>query len=230
AKDLYAVVGPVAHIHIALRIDGHISGTVQLALAGAITAAKLYQEITLWGELLHPVVLMVGDVHITLVVYRNTPGGIELPRGAAEATPGAEEFAVFGDLLYTVVAAINDIQDVLLVDSNPRGAIELTVTAPSRAPVAQIVAVLIEDGDAVEPLVGNVHVFLAIEGYAGGPDHFPRTIASTGEIAYYVLRFRLRWNNQFSYARSQLGLVPGHVLHLLPAAVDGIDGIALTCS
>src|SRR5262249_20931571 len=123
AKDLYAVVGPVAHIHIALRIDGHISRTVQLALAGAITAAKLYQEITLWGELLHPVVLMVGDVHITLVVYRNTPGGIELPRGAAEATPGAEEFAVFGDLLYTVVAAINDIQDVLLVDSNPRGAI-----------------------------------------------------------------------------------------------------------
>src|SRR5215475_4281704 len=126
-----------------------------------------------------------------------------------------------------MVTAINDIQDILLVNSDPRGAIELTVTAPSRAPATQEGAVLIEDGDAVEPLVGDVDIFLAIQRNAGGPDHLTRTIARAGEIAHRLLIARYRSDGELSYAGSKLGLVPGDIHHLLPASVDGIDSIAL---
>src|SRR5262245_41921882 len=101
-----------------------------------------------------------------------------------------------------MIAAVNNIQDILLVDGNPRGAIELTVTAPSRAPATQEVAILIEDRDAVEPLVGDVDIFLAIQRNAGRPDHLPRALARAGEIAHRFLIARHRSNGELSYAGS----------------------------
>src|SRR5262249_35689731 len=119
AEDLHTVVGPVTHVHIALRVDGDVGGTTQLALAGAITAAELHDELTIRGELLHPVVLMVGDVDIPFLVYGQAPGGVELALGTAKAAPLAQELAVLGEFLYTMVAAVDDIQKILLVDGDP---------------------------------------------------------------------------------------------------------------
>src|SRR5438132_7860149 len=129
AEDLHAMVGPVAYIHIALRVDGHVGGVVQLAFAASITAAELHDKLAIRGELLYAVILMVGDVDVPLVIYSDTPGRVELAIGAAKATPLGQELTVLGELLYTMVAAINDIQDILLVDGDPRGAIELTIPA-----------------------------------------------------------------------------------------------------
>jgi hypothetical protein len=64
---LDAVVGPVAHIHIALGVDGHVGGTVQFALAGPI-ATELHDELAIGGKFLHAVILMVGDVHVPRLV------------------------------------------------------------------------------------------------------------------------------------------------------------------
>src|SRR5712691_316548 len=199
-EDLHAMVRPVTHIHITLRVDSHVGGTIQLALAGPITATKLHDERTIGGELLHAVILMVGNVDVTLLVYSDTPRRVELTLGATKAAPRGQELAVRGEFLHTVVAAVNDIQDILLVYSDPRGTIELTVTAPRRAPATQEGAVLIEDGDAVEPLVGDVHIFLAIQRDAGGPDHFPRCLARAGEIAHRLLIARYRSDGELSYA------------------------------
>src|SRR5260221_14284481 len=99
------MVGPVAHIHIALRVDGHVRGAIQLALAGPITATELHDELAIRGELLHAVVLMVGDVDVPLMVYRDTPRRVELTRGAAKATPLGQKRTILGELLYTMIAA-----------------------------------------------------------------------------------------------------------------------------
>src|SRR5687768_5117753 len=110
-----------------------------------------------------------------------------------------------------MVAAVNNVQGVLRVYGDPRGAIELTVTASSRAPATQEVAVLIEDGDAVEPLIGDVHVFLAIKRYASGPDQLPRAIARFGEIAHHLLIARHWSDGELAHTGTQLGLVPGDI-------------------
>src|SRR5262249_61867779 len=108
----------------------------------------------------------------------NSPGGLDLPLAAAEAAPRGQEQAFLGELLHPMVAAVNDIQDILRVDGDPRGAVELTVIVPSRAPVPQEIAIPIEDGDAVEPLVGDVHAFLAIERDASRPNQLPRAVSA----------------------------------------------------
>src|SRR5262245_3643283 len=222
------MVSPVAHIHITLRIDGHVGGTIQLALAAPITAAELHDERTIRGELLHTVVLMVSDVDVPLLVYSDTPRRAKLTLGTAKAAPFGQELTSRGKLLHTMITAINDIQHILLVDGDPRGTIELPVTTPSRAPATQEVAVLIEDGDAIEPLVSNVHIFLAIQRNTGRPDHLARRLAGAGEIAHRLLITRYWSNGELTYAGTELGLIPGHIHHLLPASVDGINGIALT--
>src|SRR5437870_368566 len=117
-EDLHAVVGPVTHIHIALRVDSDVSGTIQLPPAGPKPTAELHDELTIRGELRHPVVFMVGDVHVPFLVYGQAPGGVELTRGAAKAAPLAQELAVLGECLYAMVAAVDDIQDILLVDGD----------------------------------------------------------------------------------------------------------------
>src|SRR5262249_23322486 len=137
------------------------------------------------------------------------------------------ELTVLGELLYTMVATVYNIQDILLVNGDTRGTVKLAVTAPSRAPTTQEVAILIEDGDTVEPLVGDIHIFLAIQRDAGGPDHFPWRLTGAGEIAHRLLIARHRANLQLPDTGPELRLVPGHVHDLFPASVNSIDGIAL---
>ena len=127
-EDLDAVVGPVAHIHIAIGVYGHVGGTVQLALACPV-AAELTYDLAIRGEFLDAVVLMIGDVHMALLVYGNAPGGTELTRSAAEAAPLHQERAVLGKLLHPMIAAVDDIQHILWVNGDPRRCIELTITA-----------------------------------------------------------------------------------------------------
>lgn len=66
-EDLDAVVGPVAYIDIALGVDRYVGRTVQLALSGPI-APKLHDELAIGGEFLHAVVLMIRDVHVSLLI------------------------------------------------------------------------------------------------------------------------------------------------------------------
>src|SRR5215471_18554279 len=96
---------------------------------------------------------------------------------------------------------------------------KLTVTASGCAPIAQEGAVLIEDGDAVEPLVGDVHVFLAIEGQASGPDELPRLIAGAADIGHKLFIARHRSDGELPHTGAHIAPVPGHLLDLLCAAV-----------
>src|SRR5262245_23548398 len=126
-----------------------------------------------------------------------------------------------------MAAAVHDIQDILWVNGNPRGAIELTVIASSGPPIAQELAILIEDGDAVEPLIGDVHVFLAIQRDTRGPDQLPRAFSGLREVAHRLLIPRHWSNGELTHTGPQLGPIRGYILNLLPSPVDGIEGIAL---
>src|SRR5262245_19374124 len=98
-----------------------------------------------------------------------------------------------------MVAAVDDIQDILRVDGNPRGSIELTVTASRRTPIAPEVAVLIEDRDAVEPLVRNVNILVTIKRQAGGPDKLPRAIARAADIGHKFFIVQHRANGELTH-------------------------------
>src|SRR5262245_32907006 len=101
-----------------------------------------------------------------------------------------------------MVAAVHDIQDILCVDGDPRRTVEFTVIAPSCPPFAQEVAILIEDGDAVEPLIGDVDVVLAIQRNARGPYQLPRPITGAGEIGHELLIARHRSDGELPDAGS----------------------------
>src|SRR5262245_57922261 len=101
-----------------------------------------------------------------------------------------------------MVAAVHNVQNILCVDGDPRGAIEFTVIAPSCPPLAQEVAIFIENGDAVEPFVGNVDVLLAIQRKARGPYQLPRPIAGAGEIGDELLIARHRADGELPDAGS----------------------------
>ena len=58
---------------------------------------------------------------------------------------------------------------------------------PGRAPVAEVLAVAVEDGDAVEPLVSNVKVAFAVQRAGGGPIKVARGLAELAELAYEIL-------------------------------------------
>src|SRR5215471_2220101 len=96
---------------------------------------------------------------------------------------------------------------------------KLTVTASGCAPIAQEGAVLSEDGDAVEPLVGDVHVFLAIKRQASGPDELPRAIAGAADIGHKLFIARHRSDGELPHTGPHIALIPGHFLDLLGAAV-----------
>src|SRR5512145_2953646 len=103
-----------------------------------------------------------------------------------------------------MVAAVDNIQGILRVDGDPRRGIELTVTTSGGAPIAQKVAVLIKDGDAVEPLVGDVHVFLAIKCEASGPDELPRAIAGAADIGHKLFIARHRSDGELPHTGTHI--------------------------
>src|SRR5919204_179750 len=108
-EDLDAVVRPVAHIHIAIRVYGHVGRTVQLALSGPV-AAELAHELAIRGELLHAVVLVVGDVHVPLPVYGDPRGAVELTVIAPSRAPVPQEIAILiedGDAVEPLVGDVH---------------------------------------------------------------------------------------------------------------------------
>jgi hypothetical protein len=96
--------------------------------------------------------------------------------------------------------------------------------------VAQEVVIFIEYGDTVEPLVGDVDVFLIVHRNACGPDQLPRGIAGAGELGDDLLVARLRSKRQLGHADTRMGPVPGDVGHLFPTPVQDIEYIVFTRS
>ena len=72
-------------------------------------AANLGQPLTVGGEFLHPVIAMVGHVHVTRAVYRDAPGTVELAVSAAFRAPTQQELAVIAELANLVAATVGQI-------------------------------------------------------------------------------------------------------------------------
>ena len=77
AVCLHPAVGPVTDVDVAVRIDSHVRGVIELVVTGPVTSER-EDELAVAVELLDPVILVVGNVHIAVGVDRDAPGGQEL--------------------------------------------------------------------------------------------------------------------------------------------------------
>ena len=135
------------------------------------------------GELLDPVVAVVGHVDVAGLVDGDAPGGVELAVVGAAAAPGSDEPAIAGELADLVAAAVGNEYVIAGVDGDVGGAVFAAIVGFQGAPTGLEIAVLVIDVDLVQPLVGHVDPALAVHGNAGTPDEFPVAAAVLGELA-----------------------------------------------
>ena len=95
---------------------------------------------------------------MAVLVQGNAPGHIQLPRAIAEATELAQIAAIQGELLHSMIAAIDQEHGPIVADGQPCRAVQLPISRTWLAPFAQKLAVFGEDGDAVQPLVGDIDI------------------------------------------------------------------------
>src|SRR5882672_9930795 len=169
-EDLQPVVQPVSHVDNAIVIHRNPRGTIELALSRA-RPATLHQEPAIRAKLLNAVVAPVGNVHIALAVEVDTPGHIELAITAASRAPLRQESAIFGKFLNAVITAIHHVHIVIGIKRQTSRTVEFPVTwARALLPLADIVSILSEDGNAMEPFVGDVDIPIFVKGNGSRPD------------------------------------------------------------
>jgi len=81
-----------------------------------------------------------------------------------------------------MVQLLGYVKIVVFVKDQPTRAAELTFPGPGSAPLVKEVARLIENGYAVEPLIGNVGVTLLVQRDGSGPGELPVSIAEAAEV------------------------------------------------
>ena len=87
------------------------------------------------------------------------------------------------ELLDPVAKAVNHIQVIIAVHRDARRAVQLTVSYSRAAPHAQETAIFVEDGDPIEPFIGDVDILLAVQGEPSGPDELTITFSVSAELA-----------------------------------------------
>jgi lysophospholipid acyltransferase (LPLAT)-like uncharacterized protein len=85
--------------------------------------------------------------------------------------------------LNAVIAMIHHEQMTITVEQQTRRPIELTVTAAFAAPTAGDLAVAIEDGNALQKIIGEIQVVVAVQSQGSGPNHLPFCLAIFADLA-----------------------------------------------
>ncbi len=180
--DFDFVLAPVADVDVAIGVDGDVAGAVEFAWASAGLANGL-QEAALGGELLDTVVAPIGYVDVVAGVYGDAPGLIEFAVAGTGATECQDKVAVAGELGDAIVALFRDIKVLVGVEDHAGGSAKFSRLGAASAPLAEEVFLFdigavefdgcVEDGDSVQPLVGDVGKAVAVDGDGGGPDEAP---------------------------------------------------------
>ena len=157
---LDAVVTPVGHVHVAVRIGRHSPRQVELAIAAPLRS-EIAQEPAIAHELLYAVVVVIHHVEVVVPVESQARGAVELPIARSRLAPRREEGSgrvENGDPIGLLVA---DIDLPLPVDRHRRRPDELAVALAEGGEGAEVLA--------VQVAYGNPHpARVAFEGPAHG--------------------------------------------------------------
>src|SRR5262249_53543037 len=141
-KDADPMIAPIGDVDVAVAVDRDIGRVVELvgsrvagllALAGDIGAkdrhlvgvvhrldraigADAHERLALVGQLLHTVVLPIGDVDVAIAVGGDAPRLVELAGLGAGAAAFADKLAFGAEDLQPVVAAVGDNDVAVLFD------------------------------------------------------------------------------------------------------------------
>src|SRR2546428_14184537 len=97
-------------------------------------------------------------------------------------TPGAKEGAVFGVFLDTVIPTIHHQQMLIVINSQTGRPVKLTVTAALPAPFGKKGALLVEDGNALQGIIGDIDILLGVEGNGHRPHDLAVSSATAAKI------------------------------------------------
>ena len=131
-----------------------------------------------------------GDVDIAIVVDGYAPRHIQFPFLASLNAESTQVFAVFGEFLDAAIQTVDDPYVVVGIKSQAGRSAELAFPISGLAPGAEQVAVGVENGNAVEPLVSDINPFVLIQSDGGKPGKLTLLIAASPELADEVLVYR----------------------------------------
>jgi hypothetical protein len=92
-----------------------------------------------------------------------------------------------------VILGIGNVHRVIH-DTQRRRPVDFTVTGALGAPLAEVVPIFVKDRDPVEPIVGDIHLAIAIQGNRGGPGELPIACARRAEFTDKILAERTNRN------------------------------------
>src|SRR6516165_10191709 len=206
-ENAKAVIAPVGDVDVAVGIDRHVGRVIKNPRLGVSRRvgmrderteighgegilwyrkrpvfADRHDELAVWRELLHAVVLPIRDIDIALVVEGDAPRLVELPLAAAAPAALGQGLAVGGEDLQAVVAAVNDNHIAAGVADDPGRILQFSRTATRRSPLANELARGIEDRDGVRPLVRHVHGVVLVHRDPERPDGMSICFAVRAEL------------------------------------------------
>src|SRR6185503_5575532 len=110
------------------------------------------------AELLHAMVVGIGDVDEAGVVHRDVVRELELTVAGAESTPAKQERAVAGELLDPAVVLVGYVDLAVAIDREEVRDVELPVACAVRAEAREIPAVPRELLHAMVAILRDEHV------------------------------------------------------------------------
>src|SRR5262249_32681779 len=184
-QNLYTVVLPVGNVDVPILVHAHATRPVKLAHTAA-RLSKARQMLAIRRELLNAVVTPVGHVYVTVHIQTEAPGHIQLARPTAEDAELTLVFAIQRKLLDAVVTAIRHV-DRAVGDRQPCRLVQFAVSRAWLAPFTQEGAVFIEDGNAVQPLIGDIDIAILVQDDGGRPGELAIAFATGAKLSDVLL-------------------------------------------
>src|SRR5579859_5528846 len=178
---LDAVVTGIGHVEVALAVDDHAVVVEELPGIGAVGHAALtwararrvlVHRRAVRGELDHPPVVRIRNVHVAVAIHGNAAGQVDLAGAVAFGAKLPEHRAIRRELLDAVVAPIRNVHIALLIEGDGLRNVELARVGALAAEDLLDFAVRTVARDRVRGLVEDVDVVAgAVYGDADRGDH-----------------------------------------------------------
>jgi hypothetical protein len=138
-----SVLIPRTDIHVAFGVNCHV-GRIRQRTTLRAGAADLGHEVTIAGEFLHSMVLVIGDVYVALIVHGDTPGGIQFTGATSQTAPTAQKCPIGCKLAHLVAATVGHEQSIVGINGDARGPVGFALAVLDSVPAAHEVPVFVE--------------------------------------------------------------------------------------
>ena len=168
-ENLYSMVESINNIDSSLTVNDDTARMDEFSISSS-RLPKLEEKVSLWVELLHPVILAIRYVNASFLIERKVARIVECPLSAFvfPVLAESEQELPFGiKLLNAVVICVNYPKTALRVEMHTATAAELGISLTTLAKFHHEAALCVELVDAIQHDIGDIAVSCCVNGDTG---------------------------------------------------------------